>query len=250
MGTYSSVHALPGQFEYLLPGCNALETSLVLAQSWTRKGKPYMLVETVKRVLQTLDRNQIPYAVIGGLAVSHHAVPRLTQDLDLVVLHEDTGRIRALFPGCYQRGTAVVEIYNIEGTRVDLLPAKLRYQREVVRNAVPGDIEGMPAKVASVRDLLLLKMFAAPNRPDLAARKQDETDIVGVLQFNAATITAEDIRYVGDRLLELCFTVEDRTQTVSQLQWLNDTLAQLHMSDRAYPLPADGDQTKDQATRG
>ncbi len=250
MGTYSSVHALPGQFEYLLPGCNALETSLVLAQSWTRKGKPYMLVETVKRVLQTLDRNQIPYAVIDGLAVSHHAVPRLTQDLDLVVLHEDTRRIRALFPGCYQRGTAVVEIYNIEGTRVDLLPAKLRYQREVVRNAVPGDIEGMPAKVASVRDLLLLKMFAAPNRPDLAARKQDEADIVGVLQFNAATITAEDIRYVGDRLLELCFTVEDRTQTVSQLQWVNDTLAQLHMSDRAYPLLADGDQTKDQATRG
>jgi hypothetical protein len=27
--------ALPGQLEYLLPGCNALETSLHLAQSWT-----------------------------------------------------------------------------------------------------------------------------------------------------------------------------------------------------------------------
>src|SRR6266852_1448385 len=147
MGSQSSVHVLPGQLEYLLPGCNALETSLMLGQSWTRRGKPYMLVETVKRVLQTLDGNQIPYAVIGGLAVSHHAVPRLTQDLDLVVLHEDTGRIRALFPGCYRRGTAVVEVYDIEGIRVDLLPAKLRYQREVVRNAVPGEIEGMPAKV-------------------------------------------------------------------------------------------------------
>ena len=64
------------------------------------------------------------------------------------------------------------------------------------------------------------------------------------------TDTAEDIRYVGDRMLELCFTAENRTQTVSQLQWLNDTLAQLHMSDRAYPLPADGDQAKGQATRG
>ena len=67
-----------------------------------------------------------------------------------------------------------------------------------------------------------------------------ETDIVGLLELNAATITALDIRYVGDRLLELCFTAEDRTQTVSQLQWLNDTLAQLHMSDRAYPLPPGG----------
>ncbi len=237
MGSHSSVHALPGQQEYLLPGCNALETSLVLAQSWTRQGKPYMLIETVKRVLETLDRNHIPYAVIGGLAVSHHAVPRLTQDLDLVVLQEDMKRIRALFPGSYRRGTAVVEVYDIDGTRVDLLPAKLRYQREVVQSAVPGEIEGMPAKVASVRDLLLLKMFAAPPRPELRARKQDETDITALLELNAATVTAEDIRYVGDRLLELCFTAEDRTQATSQLQWLNDTLAQLHMSDRIYPLP-------------
>lgn len=234
------MQALPGQLEYLLPGCNAMETSLVLAQTWKWEGKPHMLMETVKQVLGTLDRNQIPYAVIGGLAVSHHAVPRLTLDLDLVVRHEDTGRIRALFPGCYQRGTAVVEVYYIGTTRVDLLPAKLRYQREVLRAAVPGEIGGTPAKVASVRDLLLLKMFAAPNRPDLSARRQDETDITGVLQFNAATITAEEIRYVGDRMLELCFTAEDRAKTVSQLEWLNDTLAQLHMSDRAYPLPGTG----------
>jgi hypothetical protein len=60
-----------------------------------------------------------------------------------------------------------------------------------------------------------------------------------VLQFNAFTITAEDIRYIGDRLLELCFTAEDRTQTMSQLQWLNNTLTQLNMSDRLYPLPGE-----------
>jgi hypothetical protein len=225
-----------------------METSLELAQSWTRKGKPYMLIETVKRVLETLDRNQIPYAVIGGVAVSHHAIPRLTQDLDLVVLHEDTGRIRALFPGCYQRGTAVVEVYDIDGTRVDFLPAKLRYQREVVQNAGSGVIQGTQAHVASVRDLVLLKMFAAPNRHELSARRQDETDITGLLQFNATTVTAEDIRYIGDRLVELCFTAEDRAKTMSQLRWLNDTLAQLHMPDRLYPLPGDGNLPTGKAT--
>jgi hypothetical protein len=229
---------LPGQLEYLLPGRNALETSLTLGQSWTRKGKPYMLVETVKRVLATLDQNQVPYAVIGGLAVSHHAVPRLTQDVDLIVLAEDMGRIRALFPGCYQRGTAVVEVYEIDGTRVDFLPAKLRYQRAVVASAATGKIEDTAARIAGVRDLLLLKMFAAPQRPALGARKQDEADITQLLEINKETITCEDIRYVGDRMLELCFTAEDRTQTVRQLRWLNDTLAELGMSDRAFPLTA------------
>ena len=51
----------------------------------------------------------------------------------------------------------------------------------------------------------------------LDARRQDETDITGLLRLNASTITAQDIRYVGDRLLELCFTAADRTRTVSQL---------------------------------
>lgn len=244
MGSHSAVQPLPGQHEYLLPGRNALETSLVLGQSWTRGGKPYMLMETVKRVLETLDRNQIPYAIIGGLAVSHHAVLPLTQDVDLVVLHEDTGRVRALFPGCYRRGTAVFEVYDIEGIRVDFLPAKLRYQREVVHSAVPGQIEGITARVASVRDLLLLKMFAAPNRPALGDRKQDEADITRLLDLNRTTITSQEIRYIGDRLLELCFTAEDREQTVSQPRWLNDTLTQLQMSDRVYPLPAAGGQAK------
>jgi hypothetical protein len=234
-----SSNVLDRQREYLLPGHNALETSLELGQSWTRKGKPFMLIDTVKRVLETLDRNQIVYAVIGGLAVSHHAIPRLTQDVDLVVMHEDTGRVRKLFPGCYQRGTAVVEVYDIEGTRVDFLPAKLRYQREVVHNAGQGQIEGMPARVASVRDLLLLKMFAAGSRPLLGDRKQDEADITRLLEVNSATIAAQDIRYIGDRMLELCFTTKDRAQTVSQLKWLNDTLVQLQMSDRLYPLPAE-----------
>ena len=238
MATDSSKQVLAGQVEYLLPGHNALETSLELAQSWTRNGKPYMLIDTVKRVLRALDENQIPYAVIGGLAVSHHAVPRLTQDVDLVVSHEDTGKVRALFPNCYQRGTPIVEVYQIEGTRVDILPAKLRYQRAVLKNAVPGDVQGTPAKVASVRDLVLLKMFAAPNRPELRARRQDEADITSLVEMNSQSVTAEDIKYVGDRLLELCFTAEERDKTVRQIAWLNDTLDQLGMSDRSYPLPS------------
>lgn len=232
----NNAFALPGQAEYLLPGRNALETSLALGQSWTRAGKPFMLVDTVKRVLQTLEQNQVPYAVIGGLAVSHHAVPRLTQDVDLLVRAEDMGRIRSLFPGCYQRGTAVVEVYEIEGTRVDFMPAKLRYEREVLAHAVDGDIEGQAARVCSVRDLILLKLFAASSRPLLGDRSQDETDIIRLLEINQQTVTVADIRYAGDRMLELCYTAAERAATTKQLHWLNETLTRLGISDRVYPL--------------
>src|SRR5437867_3114821 len=101
MPTNAAASASTGQLEYLLPGRNALETSLTLGQCWTREGRPFMLVDTVKWVLETLEKNQLAYAVIGGLAVSHHAVPRFTHDVDILVRAEDLSRVRALFPGCY-----------------------------------------------------------------------------------------------------------------------------------------------------
>jgi hypothetical protein len=58
-----------------------------------------------------------------------------------------------------------------------------------------------------------------------------------VLQFNKET-TPQDITYVGDGMLKLCFTTADRAKTIQQLRWLNDTLTQLGMSDRVYALPA------------
>lgn len=154
-----------------------------------------------------------------------------------MVRAEDAARFRSLFPGCYQRRTAVVEIYDIGGTRVDVLPAKLRYQREVVANAVAADIECTPARIAAVRDLLLLKMFAAPSRPELGARKQDEADITRLLEVNRDKVAKEDVRYLGDQMLEQCFTAEERTRALQQLTWLNDTLAQPGMSDRVFALP-------------
>jgi hypothetical protein len=46
------------------------------------------------------------------------------------------------------------------------------------------------------------------------------------------------LRSIGDRLLELCFTVAERDKFVRAIAWLNDTLVQLGMPDRSYPLPS------------
>lgn len=59
-------------------------------------------------------------------------------------------------------------------------PTRWRYQRAAVQNAVAGDIEGVSARVCDTRDLILLKMIAAPNRPELDARRADEAEITGL----------------------------------------------------------------------
>lgn len=53
------------------------------------------LYEEFKRVVETLDREAISYALVGGLAVAYHAQPRATQDMDFLVLPEDWQRCAA-----------------------------------------------------------------------------------------------------------------------------------------------------------
>ena len=63
------------QAEYLLPARNVMETSLGLAALWTRTTRTSMLQDTAGKILETLNDNEIPDAIIGGLAISHQAAP-------------------------------------------------------------------------------------------------------------------------------------------------------------------------------
>jgi hypothetical protein len=53
------------------------------------------LHEELGRLVDTLSRRGIEYALCGGLAVAVHGYPRATKDIDLLVRPEDTERILA-----------------------------------------------------------------------------------------------------------------------------------------------------------
>jgi|SRR6266571_7838283 len=199
----STVHL---QQEYLIPGRNGLETSVILSEVCKRR---FMERETVKDVLRRFNENGVRYCLVGGLALAHHSIPRLTQDVDVLVLPEDLPLVQKLLEGSAHRGTPVVMIYQIGDTRIDIIPADLRAKRAAVLEAIDDTIEGLPVKVANLRDLILLKMWAAPERPERGKRLQDETDIVQLLEFNADKISPVDIAYVCRSLLALCYTPTD-----------------------------------------
>lgn len=224
------------QAEYLLPGCNALETAVHLSERIGPmfRRKPLMEMWRVKEILESLNANGIRYAIIGGLAVAHHAVPRTTKDLDLVILADDVPRVHDLFREHYVKGTAVARIYDYEGTEFDVQPANLRFQQRTVRNAIDGELFGAQTKIASVRDLLLLKLWAAPERPVYAKQMQDQADIGQLLESHKDEITAADIADMCDELRKLCFTREDENKRKRAVEWLNATLEELGMGDRKY----------------
>ena len=150
--------------------------------------------DKIKEILRQLDEASIPYAIIGGMAYAHYCPPRTTQDLDLMVLAEDARKVRQLFNSYYLRGTRIVGVYDYHGTRFDVLPASRRLQRSIVSRAMNSQIDELPVKVARVQDLILLKLIAAPNRPEMRKRMQDQTDVVG-LNETLDELELSDLKY-------------------------------------------------------
>jgi hypothetical protein len=95
-------------------------------------------------------------------------------------------------------------------------------------------VHDVPSRVVCARDLLLLKLFAIPDRPDPVKAMQDRTDVATLLRDNADSISREDIVYLAHTLLGLAFTREDVEKYQQLITWLNDTLDLLGMADRRY----------------
>ncbi|HXU37955.1 MAG TPA: hypothetical protein VN937_16450 [Blastocatellia bacterium] len=192
--------------------------------------------ETVKDVLRRFNDGGVRYCLVGGLALAHHSVPRLTQDVDIMVLPEDLPLVQRLLKGHELRGTAVVMVFQIGDTRIDIISADLRAKRAAVLGAIDDVLDDLLVKVSGLRDLILLKMWAIPDRPEMSKRMQDETDVVRLIEFNPQKVSAEDIAYICRNLQLLAYTAEDAKKYRTQIEWLNSVLEKLGLSDRKYDL--------------
>jgi predicted nucleotidyltransferase len=226
----------PGQEEYLLEGHNGLETCVLLSERGLLGTRRTMKQETVKDVLNRLNEAGVRYCLVGGLALAHHSVPRQTQDVDILVLPEDLELVQHLLQGHELHGTSVVMVFKIDETRIDIIPANLRAKREAVLAYIEDVLDGMIVRVVNLRDLILLKLWAIPDRAEKRERMQDETDVVGLIEMNKERISADDIAYISRNLLGLAYTPEDTNKYRSQAEWLNHVLRELGLSELCYDL--------------
>ncbi|HEY6555168.1 MAG TPA: nucleotidyl transferase AbiEii/AbiGii toxin family protein [Vicinamibacteria bacterium] len=143
-----------------------------------------------------LQRENRGFALVGGLAVSAHAEPRFTRDIDLAVTTTDDPDTEALVRGLIATGYGVRATVEQESAGrlatvrletpgegpsavvVDLLFASSGVEDEVVRSAeVLEVLPGLRIPVAVVGHLLALKVLSvSPTRP------QDSIDILALLR--------------------------------------------------------------------
>lgn len=200
--------------ELLFPGMNGIETSVTLAEEGNPfTGERFMRREAVRWLFERLNSHSIPYALIGGLAVAYYATPRLTRDVDIIVLDEDRKKIHLLFAKYLVLKTDIFTTFLLSGAKVDMFVAKLPYERQAVLDAKDVTFDNVPVKVVTPRDLILLKLHVAWERrigqKRLQKRLLDQSDIVGILEPACDRMTVDDIVYIAERLRERYSTPEE-----------------------------------------
>jgi hypothetical protein len=120
-----------------------------------------------------LRERRMPFAVIGAAAMAVHGVARSTQDLDLLTV-DAACLTPSLWESLKRRGMAVdvrpggaddplagvVHIAEGVTALVDVIVGRAAWQVGVLDRATPHSIEGDRVPVASLPDLVLLKLYA------------------------------------------------------------------------------------------
>ncbi|HEV8322231.1 MAG TPA: hypothetical protein VG389_11485 [Myxococcota bacterium] len=137
-------------------------------------GRTTGLARTVRRALKALSGARVPYAVIGAAALAARGLPRMTRDLDVVVLVDDGARaIEALRAAGLRSATPtgpadapepmIVFLDPTTKVQVDLLVAAGDPEATVIDQARPARLFGVRPPVASLEHLLLLYLYS--NQP-------------------------------------------------------------------------------------
>jgi predicted nucleotidyltransferase len=125
------------------------------------------------RVVALLRDRGIPFAVVGAAAMAVHGVSRATRDVDVLVL-DPACLAEATWSSLQQCGVAVtirrgdtddplagvVRLVVAGESPVDVIVGKSSWQARALGRALPRVIDGVATPVASLADLLLLKLYA------------------------------------------------------------------------------------------
>ncbi len=149
-----------------------------------------------QRIFRELSDEDIDYVVIGGLAVNLHGIPRMTYDIDLMILlkTENINKIVAKLktwgysprapvePGALadeqvrnswvqEKNTKALSFHSAEQPvgEIDLIIDSPIPYEDLRKRAIIFDIEGVKVPVISIPDLIELKLKSG--------RKQDLSDV-------------------------------------------------------------------------
>ena len=141
--------------------------------------------DDVMRLVDCVERADVSWCAIGGVAVNHWAEhPMVTQDVDLVVASDDVERAIGLLEKAGFRSDRQEWSVNLKGrSAVSVQISTEDFYRDFPSRAVPADVHGILLRVASLEDTLKgkIKAWSEPSRRQ-SKRIKDLADIVRLVE--------------------------------------------------------------------
>ena len=139
----------------------------------------------VLRLVEVLERLEIPWCMIGGLAVNHWAQePLATADVELVIAHERVDdAVDALSAAGFEAKRFEWSI-NLKGSsRLSVQIRTEDFYQEFPSRSVSADVHGILMRVASLKDTLAGKIVAwSDERRRPSKRQKHLLDIMRLVE--------------------------------------------------------------------
>ncbi|TSA30577.1 MAG: hypothetical protein D4R67_00160 [Bacteroidetes bacterium] len=149
-------------------------------------------VNIIQLLLDILKQNEIPYCVIGGLAVNAYVEPVISLDIDLVIVTGATEQICQLAIENGLSTTRFPHSINLNSNQSDIriqLQTDNRYQDFIARASL-RTVMGYQIMVARLEDVLQGKVWAYQDETRRKSKKQkDLADITRITEAYPSLIT-------------------------------------------------------------
>jgi predicted nucleotidyltransferase len=160
------------------------------------------LTEQLQRIVQFLNKQQIDYALAGGLAFSALVEPRATMDIDLIVMIRETQlndfksllklEFESIIPHKQPMQFKLAKIWRtinvIEDLELifDFILAESEFFKNAIERAFEIEFFGTKLKIITLEDLIVLK--------NCANRTQDLADLEKIYQTYGEEIDGEYLK--------------------------------------------------------
>jgi hypothetical protein len=165
------------------------------------------LENPLRRAIEFLEKHQLRYAIIGGLALAQWNFIRATKDVDIKVLVSDLDYAsvrRAILTAFPDRArlnapdNPFIVAVNIEGVIVDFLLTLPGYEEQLIEHALERDLGGWSAWICTAEDLIIQKVSAG--------RPKDWIDVEELLIARHGKL---DYAYIEDWLSQFAEALEN-----------------------------------------
>ncbi|MDQ3489142.1 MAG: nucleotidyltransferase [Acidobacteriota bacterium] len=176
--------------------------------------------DAIGEITSFLEREAVPYMIIGGIANLIWGEPRATLDVDVTVL-VPPGAVEDFIasvareytilvsdPEQFVRDTRVLPASSRSGVRIDLIFGLLPFEEEAVRRAASVEVAAGTIRVCSPEDLILMKI--------ISERARDLDDARAITRRRLRTL---DLLYLEPRIAEMSVLLENDDIAARWARW-------------------------------